>query len=937
MVKRLVLLFSLLGLIFLGISTQVKKNGSKISSPKKISNYQKEDKLLEWMTFMKDEGTRFRNEGEIARSVDVLTKCIDERWREPNSAEEHEKLAWIYTNRAYLFHERQGDFLAAKEDYLSALKQFESCEPSDYLVARYVYQPLGNIYTRLGENEIALSMLEKFKLICEENGETEALMNSYNDIARTYLNTDKFEKAIELFTAGIELDGSDNLNLGLLYSSRAEVEFEIGKRDECIASADESIVYLNNIIRSTDASDYRNQLAKKYLISSWSIKALALGSKKDFKGALQLCEKVLEVCEEIYPQKHRARARALMQLGNSNNALGLKVKAMDYYQMSLQSMVEGVRIGDYLDNPSKTELSAGIAMGEVLIQKGTVANELFKESGKKSWLEISAQAYLTYFDWVEIHRLEQFELYSKLETVDEVHRMGESALNIMFQLYKATKDEKWIDRAFVIMDQTKAIILADERGFKDLADSNPEMRSLLKDQSALKYQRSLFKTDIETAESDNDSLDLRRLKKRLSEIDQKSQLLDQKLRNLFPSYKTQSGSKLEGEALIRLKEKIKSRDAKMFSYFLGDHWVYVIAGTPDKFEFNQIEREELIISVEDFMYELNTPNSSRPEDYAASGKRLFDLLVGPSNKSTKNWVISPDGMLNGVPFEALVSSVSKEKNSFKKMNYVVRNHVIHYAPSAFFFAHDNAGEKAKQAFLGIAPIFKSSSAYDYLPKSKEELESGASLFSGEELTGAKATKKQFFAKAEQYDILHISTHAGRNSGENNDAWMAFSDASSKDNKLRAHELLKLDLPASLVVLNACETGAGTVFKGEGPMSLARGFLDAGSQSTLTNLWRVNHESNALIMKSFYENLSETQSPSQSLNAAKLNYLSNSEIDEASAHPYYWSSAVLIGTDVSVVAPGSTSFFTWMWIALGSTLILVLGSLWYRKKRKSAGA
>ena len=120
--------------------------------------------------------------------------------------------------------------------------------------------------------------------------------------------------------------------------------------------------------------------------------------------------------------------------------------------------------------------------------------------------------------------------------------------------------------------------------------------------------------------------------------------------------------------------------------------------------------------------------------------------------------------------------------------------------------------------------------------SVEELKVGAELFSGIELTNDKATKDRFFQTAADYDILHISTHAGKNSGENNDAWMVFSDTKSSDHRLVATELLKLDLPASLVVLNACETGSGTVFKGEGPMSLARGFLDAGSQSTITNLW-----------------------------------------------------------------------------------------------------
>ncbi|MCJ8289888.1 MAG: CHAT domain-containing protein [Crocinitomicaceae bacterium] len=939
MVKRLVLLISLLVIIFFGVSTQVKKNESRDSKqevltkkPAKLT----QDKLLEWMSFMKSESGSYRDQGDVLKAIQILTRCIDARWREPITLEEHEKLAWIYTNRAYLYHQQQGDYLAAKEDYLAGLKQFELCEPSDYLVARYVFQPLGNIYTRLGENEIAISMLGKFKRACEDSGDTEALMNAYNDIGRAYVNTGELGKGIALMTEGIALDETDDFSLGLLYSSKAEAEEESERFDQSSISAEKCIYHVNRVIRNTDTTDFHHRAAKQYKIAALKAKAKVLGHSQSLKEAHEMYVEALSLTEEVYPEKHRARGRALVELGNSYDALEMKVEAMVSYQLSLQSMVDGISTGGFSDNPTKSELYADVVIGEALIQKGIIAHDVFTETGESSWLNVSVNAYLCYFDWVEIHRSEQFEFDTKLETAKEVHLIGELALAAIFDLCEETQDQRWIDRAFVLMDQTKAIVLAEERGFKDLANNNPEMRSLLKEQNALKFQRSLFKSDIQKAEKNEDAADVLRLKKRLSEIDQKSQLLDQEVRSLFPAYRTQSSAKLEGEIAKQLKKKLKSRNAEILSYFVGDDWVYAITGSPDKFKFTQIERKIVTEGVNEFMTELNSPNTSTPEKYGRSGNVLFDLLLGELKNSTTNLVIFPDGVLNSLPFEALVSNVSKGTNSFKKMNYVVRDHVIHYSPSAYFFAHDELRGKAEKSFLGIAPVFRNSNSYDFLPKSLEELESGAALFSGNELKEEEATKSHFFRDAEQYDILHISTHAGRNSGENNDAWMVFSDVKSKDHRLIATELLKLDLPASLVVLNACETGSGTVFKGEGPMSLARGFLDAGSQSTVTNLWRVNHESNALIMKSFYEKLSETQSPSRSLNAAKLDYLSNGEVDEASAHPYFWSSAILIGTDVSVVSPSSPPMALWVWTALGSVLILVLGIAWFRKKRKAVG-
>jgi CHAT domain-containing protein len=167
--------------------------------------------------------------------------------------------------------------------------------------------------------------------------------------------------------------------------------------------------------------------------------------------------------------------------------------------------------------------------------------------------------------------------------------------------------------------------------------------------------------------------------------------------------------------------------------------------------------------------------------------------------------------------------------------------------------------------------------------------------------------------------------------------MVFSDEKSSDYKLEANELLKLDLPASLVVLNACETGSGTIFKGEGPMSLSRGFLNAGVESTVTNLWSVNHESNAVIMKHFYESLSETHVPSLSLTKAKLAYLSSGEIDDMGAHPYYWSAPILIGSDAAVNEPDSPFPMKWVLITMGAVMAFVIPITAIRRRMNRSAA
>jgi len=938
--KKLVLLFSLLILLFLAVSSQQKTNKSP-QRDQSTSNYIQlpapEDTLLEWMTHMKNESQVYRDRGENAQAKEKLTECITGLWRSPSSLEEFEKLAWIYTNRAYLYNNMFGDFLSAKEDYLSALKCFDNCEPSEYLVARYVYQPLGNIFTRLGENEIAISMLEKFKQACEESDEKPALMSAYNDIGKAYLNMGQIELGIDWMSQGIALNPEDDFSLGLLYSSKAEAEVVLGDREHGLSSAKKCIQHVNAFLNSTDPSDFRYIMAQQYKISGLSAQAHIYAQEEKFNLAHQLFLKVDKLAEEVYPKGHRARARAISGLARSFNNLGEKEVSLRLYQQSLASMFDDLDSASSSVNPTKEELYADVVLGEVLYQKAMIAHDLFREKNEEKWLRVSVNAYQTYFDWVEIQRTEQFEFYSKLGAASEIHTIGESALEALFDMYAVTKKSSWVDTAFLLMDQTKAIVLAEERGFKDLAEKNPEIRKMLKKQNALKFQRSQFQSDLNglgkiEPENMDESL---RLKERISEIDEQSQLLDQDIRVLFPSYRKDATASVDDELLVKLRDKLKRKNASVLSYFVGGKSVFAITGSPAHFKFERFSRRDLVDRAVAFMEQLNAASSSTPEKYSEAGKSLFDLLIGKEAENLdSNWLVIPDGLLNGLPFEALVSS--KLGHSFKTMNYLLRDHVMHYAPSAFFYAYERYRKEAEKPFLGIAPTFQSSDTYDYLPKSKQELELGVSLFSGEELTEEKATKEQFLKRAEEYDILHISTHAGTNSGTNNDAWMVFADDKSKNYKLEAYELLKLNLPASLVVLNACETGSGTIFKGEGPMSLARGFLNAGSESTITNLWSVNHESNAAIMRFFYESLSQTQSPSSSLCAAKLKYLSGGEIDDASAHPFYWSAPILIGSDVSVRIPNSsTSTKTWMLIGLASIATMIFVTVFFLKSRKRA--
>jgi CHAT domain-containing protein len=131
-----------------------------------------------------------------------------------------------------------------------------------------------------------------------------------------------------------------------------------------------------------------------------------------------------------------------------------------------------------------------------------------------------------------------------------------------------------------------------------------------------------------------------------------------------------------------------------------------------------------------------------------------------------------------------------------------------------------------------------------------------------------------------------------------------------------HDIYMLNMHPQLVVLSACETGVGKLQKGEGVISIARGFQYSGANNLLFSLWKVNDLSTSQLMTSFYKNYKKTNSAYLSNYRAKLEYLNNTNIDNIKKSPYYWGSFVFYGT----IEPESSNYSFYL---LGLLLTLII--------------
>jgi len=122
--------------------------------------------------------------------------------------------------------------------------------------------------------------------------------------------------------------------------------------------------------------------------------------------------------------------------------------------------------------------------------------------------------------------------------------------------------------------------------------------------------------------------------------------------------------------------------------------------------------------------------------------------------------------------------------------------------------------------------------------------------------------------------------------------------SQDDGYLNTYELFSLHLPGQLAVLSACNTGGGKLERGEGIISLARGFFYAGIPSVVMTLWEIEDHSSADLMAIFYKNLKKGLPSDIALQRAKIAYMEKA--GKLQSHPYFWAGYMVIGKTDSIV-------------------------------------
>jgi CHAT domain-containing protein/Tfp pilus assembly protein PilF len=320
--------------------------------------------------------------------------------------------------------------------------------------------------------------------------------------------------------------------------------------------------------------------------------------------------------------------------------------------------------------------------------------------------------------------------------------------------------------------------------------------------------------------------------------------------------------------------------------------------------------------------------SARQEKFHEARLAAEDLsraLLGPAAYwlGQKRLVISAPGVLQSVPFGVLpdpqVSPVPVKYDQWPSP--LIVEHEIVRIPSASVAAAirtRSTGRKRPPNRLGVLsdPVssihderlggpsaishqIRSESTinslygeFDRLEHAKEEvdailMEAGPrGVWSA---TGFDVTREMVLSgRLRSFQNLHFTMHGQWSGEDGRDSALVLSlrdrHGHYRDGFLRASAIYNLDLPASLVVLSACNTGRGESVAGEGVVGLPQAFLAAGATQVIMSLWPIDDLATAQLMKIFYHNyLAKGVSPAAALREAQRAMFRNS-VRKA---PFYW--------------------------------------------------
>ncbi|MDN5200706.1 CHAT domain-containing protein [Fulvivirgaceae bacterium BMA10] len=811
-----------------------------------------------------------------------------------------------------------------------------------------VYNKMGSVYKSRSDFELAEScyttVLEIRKFHYGEMHEATSAI--YNNLGLLYQTFYDEERAIEYLIKSMEIDkelfGKDHNYVAISLSNLANSYKRLGQYEQAIEMLNESLRIRKKLFGE---KHWRYVAALNNL-------SLVYERMKEYEKTFFYQQKIKRLWAEIFPEDHIKQAFIERNIAVTLNLKGDYDKALEYIQSAYRNLLPSFDAADFSVNPDLDELPISENIYEYIDLKGQILLSRYQRDGNPKDLQVSLECTELLFEYVKKFGTRFSNNESKQTYIQDIYRQYEIGLVAAHEFYKLTGEEKYLEKAYEFLEQSKAFVLLENiqnEKARDLANIPTEL--ILKEDS-LKRRASELKNEIyahEKATQKTDTSKLIQLRSDHLELNLALEKIKQSLEQTYPDY---FDLKYEDKNIdyVAIRKEMIGPDDLVVEYFIGPTEIFVFGTDAEGLSVYRSEKDSLLQEKVLNLRKLINERSSDIGEFKKIASGLYNDLIGvlDSKLKNKNLVIVPDGILYYLPFELLLSDT--QGTEFSGLSYLIKEHQIAYQYSLKVWHETTQKDKGDEVLdlLALAPDFNElvkpgddllasndvvRGSLAPLEGASRELQNIRQIIKGEVLNGVKASEGEFKEKAGQFGIIHLATHAIIDDENPMQSRLLFTQDSTtkEDGDLYSWELYNMKLNAKLAVLSACNTGFGKIHHGEGVMSLGRAFAYAGCPSIVMSLWPAQDAATSDIMTYFYEGLSRGLPKDRALREAKLKYINNSE--ELFSHPFYWASFVSQGDQEPIAMKRPYQYWKTIMIMAPFIFIIVLLIIRLRSRNK----
>lgn len=910
------------------------------------NKYGEQNKFL--MNIYFGQGLVAAYKGETDSAIILYTKSaeLNDKFDNPNSFFKSN----IYGSLGNAYSDK-GNYKKALEYYINDLNIKKRFLGEKHPMLSVTYNNIANVYQANGDSKSALEYIDKaLKLSISAYGKNNPeTAKYYSSKGSIYAENDEYDLALEYFNTALSIDKSiygnnhksvaDLLNnIGIIYNKtdktdKALISFKdaydiqlrvLGENHPDIAGTCNNIGFILE-------QQGKKESALKFYQKAIKIKKLYYGEnhpelaayynnignnyakRKEYDNAMKYLLKAAHILELNYGNKNAILVNIYANIGDIYIKKDDFHNSLMYYQRSIAANVRDFNPepNDYYLNPV---LKNYTNINKLLISlegKAQAFTALYQKDSLYNFMKAAYEDYVLCDSVIIEARKTVIKKEDKINLGNNARKIYEQAVitSIGLSYISTDKNEKanYEEQAFIFAEKNKASVLSDAVTAAEASSFSGIPKEITDKEKHYKIEIAGIEKSIALAVN-NKELD--RLNQRLFDINNELRDFNKQIEKDYPKY--YKSKYLTSKFRLKDIQRNLDDESAVRSYFIGQFYIIIFTITKDDLYIGFSDKpDDLYSKIKEFNKNITSGYASSFPKYLNSAGELYNILF-PDRipEKVKKLTIIPDGIINLIPFEALISETyTGDVNDFSKYPFLIKKYQINYDYSADLFLKSyNGKNRTHNSFdlLGIAPIFDNTGStvicgmsVTPLPGSEKELNLIDSIFvkknmSVKEVLNNNATESYIKqADLKDYKYIHIATHGIVNIAEPKLSGLIFYPEKGKnDGILYSGEIYNLELNADLVVLSACETGIGKVSKSEGVIGLSRALMYAGAKNIIVSLWKVSDESTTDLMVDFYTNLiTDKKNKTEALYNAKIKMI---KTGGNYAHPFFWSPFVLIG-------------------------------------------